>query len=395
MLKIPKYIYLTFVLFSLFFMGSFHVFFLSMRNIATILFLLVAIIMPSANVKMDGIIKSFIVYLTVLVLCNMINGEVVSNRFIHISLAFMFPSVVALYALPKFLKDRKDFLFILGIIIFLYLLNSFVTYGQYAGNSVAWMISSAIGFESLDKNDQFVLGISLPGLTGDIVNNGYFLATFIPIATIGLFMEKRLWHFIGYGILLFAGFCMFVLQQRMAFLSFAIYVFFIAFIKRDTVLIISAIIVFFYMFSHGNPLDNIETGRLNMQTRDESRITLFANFVEFAQSSDVWFGGIENYLKKYGGLQHNCFTAAFVLGGVPTFIAFVVMFFKILVNLEKTVLTTMKKDPIPCTLAVSCLIYAGYGMTHSSGLQNEGLFFWICYSILISYNKFKQEQLQY
>lgn len=386
-----KYIFLTFVFFSLFFLGSFHLGYLTMRNVATILLFIVALFMPRSNVKLDGVIKTFIVYLVVLFFCNLINGEIISERFIHIAFAFLFPSAVSLFALPKFLRDKKDFLFVIGFVVILYIFNALVSYGQYANNRFAWLISSAIGYETPEKTGRFFLGSFIPGLTGDIVNNGYFLATFVPIAAMGILMKKKVWNIVGYFTLLFSGFCMYVVQQRMAFLCLALFVVFLALVKRDRVLVFSAVVVLFYVGFQGNPLDSINTGRLD-QTEDEGRMRLFEYFIEYVQSPDSFFGGINAYVKKYETVQHNSFTSAFVLGGVPTFIVFVVMFFKIVYNLFKTAISSMRSDPIPCSLAVSCLIYVAYGMTHSSGLQNDGLFFWISYAILISYNKYIKKE---
>lgn len=387
-----KYLLLFWFLLSLFFLGSYKVGDYSIRNYMTLVFLLISINIPrKENILNDGIVRAFLSYVIVLVFCNIVNGEVFTIQFVHLIIAYLLPSIVVLYGVPKYLNTKKDIFFVLSLLIFFYIVNLFVTYGQYVGNMFAWSISSAIGFKDTgDDAEQYLLGSYLSGITGNVVSNGYFLASFIPISTIGLFSKNRFYKIVGYLILAFASICIFVVQQRMAFLILMFYVSFLAFIKRDRYLPFLVVIVLVYSILQDLSFNTFDTGRLSMDTDNEDRIMLFEHFFNFANSENILFGGYENYQNNYGDIQHNSFTSVVILGGIPSLIAFSVLFYRVVKNLGKLMLITMNSQPIICSLSIGGLIYAFYGMTHSQGLQNEGLYFWTLYAVLIAVQRIKK-----
>lgn len=381
-----KYCYLSFVFISLIFFGSFSVGPLTLRNYATLLFLIVSLHMSRDKIIFDHVVKGFIAYLTVLILCNIINGCLFSTIFFRMSIAFLLPSLLIILFLPYYISTKKDFEFVILFLIVIYVLNLLVTYGQFLGIPICWEIINFIGFESWDESEEELLGGFFPGLLGKIVTNGYFLASFLPIATIGFFHKNIFLRIGSLSILMFAGLVMYVVQQRMAFLSLILYVIFLLFVKKDKSLIWGVVLFLGLTIFKGNVLNGIEMGRLSADEDNSSRIRLFNQFWTFANTFDVIFGHYINYL-KIGGIQHNCFTAVITLGGIPTFISFVILYYHMLKKNILIIVREVLNNYVLCVLSVSCIIYAIYGLTHSSGLHNEGLYFWICYALILSFKR--------
>ena len=382
MQNIVKYPFLLIFLFSLLFHGSYKIGSYSVRNYMTIVFLLVSfIIQKKEKMLKDNLVNTFIVYIVVLLFCNFVNGELLSARFVQTIIVFMMPSVVVLYGMPKFLQTKNDIIFIFSLLTAFYLINIFITLGQYVGNDIAWYISNIIGFETPDDAEEFKLASYLPGMLSNVVRNGYFIASFLPIVTVSVLSKKIPHQIIGLFILFLATICAFVVQQRMSFLFILFYILFLAFVKQNRLLVSLIIVTLVYLTIQGISFD---TGRLNINTENGDRMSLFAKFINFISTEDVVFGGYENYLQKYGGYQHNSFTSVVVLGGIPSLIAFSVLFYRMLKKIVRFILVSMNTQPIICSLCITCFIYAFYGMTHSTGIQNDGLYFWLSYSIVIA-----------
>ena len=329
----------------------------------------------------DNLVNTFIVYIVVLLFCNFVNGELLSASFVQTIIGFMMPSIVVLYGMPKFLQTKNDIIFIFSLLTAFYLINIFITLGQFVGNDIAWYISNTIGFETPDDAEEFKLASFLPGMLSNVVRNGYFIASFLPIATVTVLSKKIPHQIIGLFILLLATVCAFVVQQRMSFLFILFYILFLTFVKQNRLLVSLIIVTLVYLTIQGISFD---TGRLDINTENDDRMGLFATFINFISTEDVVFGGYENYLQKYGGNQHNSFTSVVVLGGIPSLIAFSVLFYRMLKKIVRFILVSMNTQPIICSLCITCFIYAFYGMTHSTGIQNDGLYFWLSYSIVIA-----------
>lgn len=382
-----KYFFLTVILFSLFFLGSFKIGPLTMRNYMTIVLFVTAFLMPKQEELKDEVVTMYGVYIAMLILCCMINGTLTSIRLIRIILAFIFPSVVVLYSLPKLISSRLDLYVTILIITILYLLNAGVTYGQYLGNSFCWQISDMIGFQIPEEAEAFALGSFLPGLTGDVVNNGYFLGCLVPIITFALFLKNRYCKLVGYALLFFSAIVTFYVQQRMAFICVALYVIFLAFINKDKVLrgfiFLMAIGILFY----GIDFSNFDLGRMTVETDNSSRTRLFDVFLNFTESEYIIFGNYEEYLKHFGGIQHNSFTGVTTLGGIPLFLVFFLLSYKMVLRLYQVLKDNYNKSPLISCFAISCFLYVGYEQTHSAGIHNEGLLFWTSYSLLLIFER--------
>lgn len=388
-----KYLFISIVLFSLFFLGSFKIGPLTMRNYMTVILFVIVFFLPKKEKKSDSVVTMYGVYIGMLLFCCMINGTLTSFRLVRIILAFIFPSVVVLYSLPKLITSRRDLFVTILIICVLYLLNTGITYGQYIGNSLCWQISYLIGFQIPEEAEALTLGSFLPGLTGDVVNNGYFLGCLVPVITCTLFLENKLGKIVGYILLGVSVLVTFYVQQRMAFLCIALYVMFLAFIKKEKFLRVSAFIMILALFVYGFDFSSLNLGRMTLETSNDDRAHLFDVFMSFAGSQYVFFGNYEAYLTYFGGIQHNSFTGATTLGGIPLLIVFSILTYKILLRLYRVTNDNINQYPLILSFAISCVLYVGYEQTHSAGIHNEGLLFWISYSLLLTCERLRERSL--
>ena len=385
--KIILYIYLFLSFFALFFCGSLTIGPLSLRNYSSLLLMVTALIVGSKKYQIDKVAKYFFIYIIVCVFINLVNGSFLSTQFIRMMLVYQLPSIIVLCFLPKLLNDREDLVAIISIVSLLYVINLFVTYGEYIGNSFSWEIASIVGVEMPDSAEEFELGSFLPGITGNVVNNGYYLATFLPIVSVCIWKERFHYRLNGYLMLFAAAYVIYIVQQRMAFLSLIFFLILIYLYKKDKYIIIGTIALGLYVFYSGDMFDTVDMGRLSSDTSNEDRDLLWTQFCAFANSSDIILGGLQIYFGKYHfTIQHNAITSSFVIGGIPVFVSFVILSFYIFRSLYIHIKKGKSFNLVYVPLSIGGFIYYCYSMTHSQGIQNGGVHFWFLYAIILAYD---------
>lgn len=386
--KIVLYTYLFLSLFALFFCGSLTIGPLSLRNYSSLLLVVVAFIAGRKEYKIDKVVRHFVIYIILCVIVNIINGSFLSTPFIRMMLVYQLPSIIVLFSLPKLLNDKEDLVAIIFIIALLYVVNMLITYGEYIGNSFAWSIAFLVGLEMPDSVETFEFGSFLAGITGNVVNNGYFLATFLPVVSICIWKDRFLYRLTGYLLLFVAAFVIYIVQQRMAFLSLAFFLFLVFIYKKDKYIIIGTLVLFLYIQIYGNMFSSVDMGRLSSETSNDDREYLWTQFKVFANSPEILFGGLKAYFEKYHfTMQHNAITSSFVIGGIPIFISFVILSYHIFKSIYSHLKNVKTVNIAYVPLCTGCFIYYFYSMTHSQGIQNGAVHFWLLYAIILAYDK--------
>ena len=386
------YIYLFFTFFGLFFCGSFIVGPLSIRNYSALLLFATSVFVNRNKFFIDSTVRVFIWYLIILILVNILNGCFDTTHFTRMMLVYQLPSIIVVYSLPKLMKTKRDVLVTMVLIVILFLMNAAITFGQFTGNTTALLISEIIGFDSSNFDGDNRLGSYLGGLTGNVVNNGYFLSTMLPISVMGLWSEKKLFRFFSLGVLAIATYCIYIVQQRTAFIILLLFYTFLILLKRDKYIIAIAVCLLFISINKTNIFTSIDMGRLSLDTSNDDRLLLFENFFRFVKSPDILLGGAQIYYDVYrGGVQHNAFTSALIIGGIPVFITFLWLVFKIFKSLHQFYRNNGNAYYIP--LCLGCTAYFLCSMTHSTGIQNGGVLFWVLYGLILSFNNVKNETI--
>ena len=304
-------------------------------------------------------------------------------------------SIAIICALPIIINSRSDLNIFLSALTIIFVLNSILTILQFNNSHWAWAIGQLVNnglSRELEANSDLIDSGNLvgrtitAGLTGFVVTNGYFTSTFLPIS-VERFHENNFWNFIGLTfIMILTLIVVYANQERSSMVLVLVFmVYYFTFMRKVSKTIPFVLLFFIVFYFLSGFIQTIDWGRLeNLQ--DAGRISHIEQFISYLSTDKALFGGFYHYIGSHESNQHNCLLAAWTMGGIFTFVSFSVFFFySIHVLLSKTRLNYRKKFGItPVFLAVSCLIYHAYSLTHSSGVHNDGMMFWIPYVLLLS-----------
>lgn len=375
----------------------------SMRHLCMGVLFGVAIFLRKKTKMGKTVLPIYIRFLIVYVICNLLNGEFATLSFLQSLYSYHLPCIALAVGLPALVKNIRHIELFVWSLIALYALDSLLTVLQYYNSGFAWLVATMINSQSEEgmvRAESYtnayggVMGLSLvAGAFGFVVTNGYFLATYLSVLTYRINRQGLLNTFTALFLLLLGGSVIFITQQRMAFLSFVLvscYIFWYGMKRkyRIPLMLIAVMVLLYYGIS------NIEMGRLNTDTNNDTRIRLFEDFFDFIGKGSWLFGGAVEYRDTYGKAQHNTFLSAWVLGGIFTFVVFVILYLKILIGNMKTIFSHKSRRflyPFTLCFAVASIIFLLYSVTHSAGVQSGSPMFWVVYSMMcISYTLEKE-----
>ena len=397
--NIPILIIYFLLVFSMLCGGNLHVLGpFSLRHLSSAFFLIMAVV-NRGRIHLKGwAFPLYILFIIVLVLCNFFNGEYVYPSFWRSLYTYHLPCIAVALGLPAMIKDLEHVKLFVWALIGLYVVNSLLSFFQYSNSEFAWAIATMIssqaeeGMETAqmytESSDNLLGYAVVAGMFGFVVTNGYFLATYLPVITYKINKNGFLNKLIASAFLVFAGVAIFITQQRMAFLSMLLYLFFFVWVGMDKKWRIPLIVIGVIGLSYYG-LSNIEMGRLTSDTNNDTRMKIFNDFFDFIGKGYWPFGGSEAYMSLYHKSQHNSFLGAWVSGGVFTFALFVVLYFKLFRDSLNIVIKFKRKKynySFTCSFSIAVLIFLLYSLTHSAGVQSGSPMFWIVYTMMcVSY----------
>ena len=349
--------------------------------------------------------KLYLVYLGVYLLANVVNGEVGTHHFIQSLYTYHLPSLAIILSFPLLVKDKHDVRQMGIAITMLYVFNSVVTILQYTGNSTAWAIGSALSENAAKRVDRAedMLAVSddlfgyalVTGILGFAVTNGYWCASYFPVAVKRLFGRFDFGWIMPLLITVLAFVTVFVIQQRTAFYMVIAYALVMLAIRMSPTMKGIAFFAAFLFLAFGSLDFSYDIGRLEMSGGIDSRVDLSNHFNSFLNSPYMMFGGYENYVTNFGMAQHNAFTSAWVLGGVFSFLAFAVLFVYLLLRpLRVMARCIVNQSNYVDTLAYgsASVMYLLYSMLHSDGVQSGSPMFWVAFTMFIISFKLEQQK---
>ena len=377
----------------------------SLRHIAMFALFGFAFLNKSQIPMKQFMLSLYLIYLGVYTLCNIINGEVTTHSFLQSFYTYHVPCIALIVGLPAILKNKEQVhLFVLSLAC-LYIFDVVLTILQYMNNGLAWAIATRIsssaedGMESAEMYAEAsgsLFGYSLvAGAFGFVVTNGYFLATYLPVLTNRINTNKFKDVFISSILLGIGAVAIFVTQQRMAFISLLLYLGYFVYYGmskgyRIPIVIIAILFSLFYL----DPT-SIDMGRLTTDTNNDTRMRLFDDFFKFLDSDQWAFGGAVHYLNTYHKAQHNTFLSAWVLGGIFTFVTYLILYYKLLesciCNL-KLLRQYRQYYPLTLSCAIASSIFLIYSITHSVGVQSGSPIFWIVYVLMVISYRYESEE---
>lgn len=382
---------------SLLFLGSIHFGAITLRHIAVAILLIFAIFSGNKFACLNRVEFLYFLYLVVYISINFISGSIRGESVIKNIIGYHLIDVVLILAFHSII-NVAHIKRLINLICILYFINCLFTIGQYFHVPGAWEIASIVNststniFDIEEKNieilsDYYGRAVAC-GLLGLAVGNGYFTAVLLPVVTHKLWSEGK--KIIPVTMLMVGLISIYCIQQRMAFLIAVIYLFVISFklFKRHK---IRFMIAFFVLLGFMLTSDYVmvDLGRLTSSDGGIRNDTYYY-LSSFLEKPDFILFGNNTTEDMYSDnmfltMGHNSILDAFRRGGILNLIVFLALFVTIVFDYLYRNVKANKSDSVINVLSLSCFFYLVYSMTHSSGIQSDGVLFWLMFEILNLY----------
>ena len=409
-----KWIVVSFlIVFPLLFLGGVHVGPLSVRLIVAYGILGYVLWRGRTDYLPTRGIQLYFIYVAVYIFVKLLNLPAFNAVFVKDLIAVHFVSCIAIYAFPRIFKTESSIRGAYIVIAFGFLLDAFTTFLQYKNSPLGWTIGMAINPTQMDELSEIQSTLEnaedfrraiLAGIMGNAVGNGYFIATMLPVMTYAIwdkFRLKTLWSFAMFVVI---AICIYFIQQRMALVVAAAYIFAIITLKKTTTVtrILFPAVVIIIIALYINDIQNYDYskwGRL-VNTEDELRsstLTVLDSFISNPQR--LLIGHNQNITEEdyiiYHTLGHNSFTDTLRLGGVFLFLTYLVLFYYLCKTLVEIILFSRQNEDFRTMgMALGCLCYMLYSQTHSTGVQSGSIIYWTLYILTIQSHRVKYEALE-
>ena len=403
-----RYIVIYISIFSILFLGAINIGPLSIRNLC-IIGLIVYLAMNFKAVSLDLCGKLYTIYLAALLLCSIVSGQIFDIVFYKNFLTNHISSLILVLVLPLIIKSINDIKVIIGFIISLQLLNCLVSILQFYNLPMGWHLGLAINPGAISNlndaeyyladADKLLSRSIVFGITSFVVANGYYLATFLPIASNNLLRNDVdiKGKIISLIMLVISGITIFMVQQRMAFFLLICYLILVLFIQiRKSLLykLIFAIILIVIAGLYSGSFD-YDLGRLTMEDlHSDPRMSQITNFLTYMNSDGFIWGADLNDKALLYSLGHNTLMDALRRGGFISFLLYLPLFIMVVYKCSCISINAFKLNAqYSFTLSIACLIFIAYSFTHSTGLQSGAVLFWFIYALMISAWEYEKDCL--
>lgn len=371
-------------LISVFFLGSLVIGPASIRVLMTILTFGLLIIHNKKLFRLrlsNDLIVLYCCYLLCMSIAMFFNGEFSEYGVIKVLLAFHLVCIVSYYAVRYYVNNTKSLSIVGKILIAAVILNSVVTILQYIGSSIGWGINLALtGYRNemvVDYSDSVAEGETMlglartPGLLDSAVANGMFISSlgilpFIYLSKIkkekSLILRTTCWI----SLALSAIAC-FMCQERAALLMFAAALLYLLWNQtKNKIVILLAVVGGIFYFSTYTITDMSILGRFTDFSVDDDLRSDIWNTAQTYIADNLMWGGPLHFLQKAGHFPHNFFYNALIYGGLLGGIFVIVVFFKIVIRVIKSLRKGSSSEEI--VYAIALLSYLMQGMFHNASL---------------------------
>lgn len=383
--KKSEIIVLSGVIFSLLFLRAFKIGPFSISSYISVI-LMIFSFYKYMRIKREKGFYIYICYLAVLVFSSLFNGDFLYDKFWQNILVYHLPGIAFFLFSSIYINNQSKIKKCVNILIVCYLFNAIVSFGQFFKVDLAWHIGQTINSNLLthtnerqDLYDSYVGHSLIGGITGFSVTNGYYIATFSSVFLAFVVSELGINKKLGLGVSSFMIISLFyVIQQRMAFILCTVVIIYYLFTYNRRIILPSLLCTFFLLVFYDLSFVSSENlGRLNMSSDNNDRYVLLDMFFGFLDSSESFWGGINHHKQSF---QHNTFLSAWYDGGFFSFVIYVILYGYVTLSALKKI---NKENIMLSAFAISTLMFNLYSQTHSNGVQNGAIYFWIPYSLMI------------
>lgn len=371
------------------------------RHICAILLLFYAIL-HKKKIIIDKYEKHYFIFVCIYFIASIINLEIFRPYYIPNFISYYFSAFVLILGIPTIISTKNQLYTFICAIFITFWLNSTLTLLQFLNFDWAWelgkmsnaglireMETNSWLFES-ENTAGFIGRTITAGFTGFVVTNGYFTTCYFPTALFACekLRYRRLWVILTITLCVLTTF---VNQQRSGFFFIILFIiFYLIFLYKEkyknTLLFAIIVIAIYYLPSF---IKTIDFGRL-LNFQDSTRDSISNNFYAFILTVDSFFGGMHTYTEQYGIMQHNSIKGAWVVSGIFGFLCFLILYLRLCIRLLKKIFSYVfcsKYSLLEVLLSISSLLYLVYSLTHASGLHNDGMMFWLTYTLLLTYER--------
>lgn len=403
-----RYIVIYICIFSILFLGSINIGPISIRNLC-IIGLVVYLTINFKTVSLDLCGKLYTIYLATLLICSIISGQVYDIVFYKNFLTNHISSLILLLTIPMIIKSIDDIKTIFGFIISLQLINCLVSILQFYNIPMGWHLGLAINPGAISylmdaeyylaDADKLLSRSIVFGITSFVVANGYYLATFLPIASNNLLRNDVNFKgkIISLIMLALSGITIFMVQQRMAFFLLICFLILVLFIQMRKSLLYKLIFTIIFIVIAGlySGSFDYDLGRLTVDDlHSDSRMSQITNFLTFLNSDGFIWGTDLNDKALLYSLGHNTLMDALRRGGFISFLLYLPLFIMVVYKCSCISINAFKINAhYTFTLSIACLLFIAYSFTHSTGLQSGAVLFWFIYALLISAWEYEKDCL--
>ena len=403
-----RYIVIYICIFSILFLGSINIGPISIRNLC-IIGLVVYLTINFKTVSLDLCGKLYTIYLATLLICSIISGLVYDIVFYKNFLTNHISSLILLLTIPMIIKSIDDIKTIFGFIISLQLINCLVSILQFYNIPMGWHLGLAINPGAISylmdaeyylaDADKLLSRSIVFGITSFVVANGYYLATFLPIASNNLLRNDVNFKgkIISLIMLALSGITIFMVQQRMAFFLLICFLILVLFIQMRKSLLYKLIFTIIFIVIAGlySGSFDYDLGRLTVDDlHSDSRMSQITNFLTFLNSDGFIWGTDLNDKALLYSLGHNTLMDALRRGGFISFLLYLPLFIMVVYKCSCISINAFKINAhYTFTLSIACLLFIAYSFTHSTGLQSGAVLFWFIYALLISAWEYEKDCL--
>ena len=400
---------------SYMFLGGFHVGPISLRLLVSYGLLGYTLWRGSTKYRPTKGMEMYFVYLAFFLFISILNFKAFNSGFVKNLIAVHMVCCTAIFAFPRLFKTEASIRGAYIVLTLFFLLNAAVTYLQFQNSPWGWSIGMYINPTQLEELEEIQLYIEneedfraaiLMGIMGGSVGNGYFVAAMLPIMTYFVWDKigiKTIWTIIMFVI---AGICIYMIQQRMALAIAAFYIIIIIVFKvgkkssMAPFFIIIALIPIVLLIGFSQNFDISKFGRLGDIGDNEDRMSTLTVLNDFLNNPlQILMGydrvGKETDLFVFHTMGHNTFLDALRRGGIFLMLVYIVLFSRLCKSLAKIIKFSRRvKDFRSLGMALGCIFYLIYSLTHSTGVQSGSIMFWTLFMLTIQSHRVTREALE-
>lgn len=385
-----KYFYVIFLVSAILY-GSTYIGFLSIRQLSTLI-MLVLLIRERVVFKVDKVIKCYFGFLIFFFFSSINEGVV--GTFLKDLVANYFVALVGYQATIVLITKYNAEVYLINTMVGIGVFSSVLTVLQYNGfgivaniilDSLMIPLTELEFLERMLESGDIMSNIALSGAFVSPVPNGYYLSlagvlALYPVIKADNFINK-VFSLVIWALIFYGSFCC---QQRLSFVMLIIISAFVFLILKGHFRYLIYILFFIGVNWVVSNFDSIDLGRF-ASFEDENRKSIYSMGMAYL-SDNILFGGISGFREKTGGISpHNLFINALAYSGI---FGALFIFYIVIVQLKRCFnFKVLLKPSVLNIVIMGYLAITANSLTHNSSIVTGDIYFWVMWGAIVALYK--------